>query len=55
MSGFLSVCINHGKGTGTLRQAIYRELKNNSLVKLFRAGGQGEGGIGVTIVEITDH
>ena len=55
MSGLSSVCINHGKGTGTLRQAIYRELKNNSLVKLFRAGQKGEGGIGVTIVEITDH
>jgi len=55
MSGLSSVCINHGKGTGALRQAIYRELKNNRLVKLFRAGEPGEGGIGVTIVEITDH
>jgi DNA mismatch repair protein MutS2 len=51
-SGFASVCINHGKGTGTLKQAIHRELKKNSLVKSFRSGDRMEGGVGVTIVEL---
>ena len=55
MAGMSHVCINHGKGTGVLRQAVHRELKKNSLVKSFRTGGYGEGGTGVTIVEISDH
>ncbi|HAV10465.1 MAG TPA: hypothetical protein DCX22_02480 [Dehalococcoidia bacterium] len=48
------VRINHGKGTGALRQAVHRELRRNSMVKSFRPGGYGEGGVGVTIVEISD-
>jgi len=48
------VRINHGKGTGTLRQAVHRELKRNSMVKSFRLGEYGEGGVGVTIVEMAD-
>lgn len=51
-SGLFSVCINHGKGSGTLRQAVNRELKRNSLVKSFRSGDRTEGGVGVTIVEL---
>jgi len=52
-SGFHTVCINHGKGSGTLRQAVQRELKKSTLVSSFRAGSRGEGGIGVTIVELS--
>jgi DNA mismatch repair protein MutS2 len=55
MAGLTSLCINHGKGTGILRQTVYHELKNHSLVKSFRQGGYGEGGKGVTIVELVDH
>jgi DNA mismatch repair protein MutS2 len=55
MAGQSSICINHGRGTGILRRTVYRELKNHTLVKSFRQGGYGEGGKGVTIVELVDH
>ena len=55
MSGMSRVCINHGHGSGALRQAVHRELKHHSLVKSFRAGGYGECGKGVTIVELAEH
>ena len=54
-AGFKTVCINHGRGSGILRQVVHRELKKSSMVKAFRAGGGGEGGIGVTIVELSEH
>jgi DNA mismatch repair protein MutS2 len=54
-SNFHTLCINHGRGSGILKTAVHRELKKNSLVKSFRAGEYGEGGIGVTIVELADH
>jgi DNA mismatch repair protein MutS2 len=52
MACLYQVKLIHGKGTGVLRQAIRQELKNHSLVKSYRAGGYGEGGDGVTIVEL---
>ena len=55
MGGQSTVRINHGRGTGTLRQAVHRELKKHTLVKSFRPGGYGEGGEGVTIVALADH
>jgi DNA mismatch repair protein MutS2 len=55
VAGMATVCVNHGRGTGALRQAVHRELKNHTLVKSFRPGGYGEGGDGVTIVELADH
>ena len=47
-----NVRIVHGKGTGTLKNAIHRFLKNHSHVKSYRFGTFGEGEMGVTIVEI---
>ena len=52
MSGLACVRVVHGKGTGTLRQAIGESLKAHPLVKSYRPGGYGEGGAGVTIVDL---
>ena len=52
MAGLYQVKIIHGKGTGTLRQAVREQLANHPLVKSYRPGGYGEGGAGVTIVEL---
>lgn len=54
MTGLMQVRIIHGKGTGTLRTSVRRELGKHPLVKSFRAGGYGEGGQGVTIVEMAE-
>ncbi|MBC5667701.1 endonuclease MutS2 [Eubacterium sp. BX4] len=45
------VYIIHGKGTGTLRNAIQTHLKKCPYVKSYRNGEHGEGGAGATVVE----
>jgi len=53
-AGFYDIRVVHGKGTGTLRQAVRRELAKHPLVQSYRPGGYGEGGAdGVTIVELS--
>jgi DNA mismatch repair protein MutS2 len=54
LQGYGQVKIIHGKGIGTLRLSVRRELGRNSLVKRFRTGENREGGEGVTIVELSD-
>jgi len=54
MTGLNRVKIIHGKGTGTLRLSVRRELTHHSLVKSFRPGDNWEGGEGVTIVEFSE-
>jgi DNA mismatch repair protein MutS2 len=46
-----SVRIIHGKGTGALRAAIWKYLKNDKRVASYRHGAYGEGDAGVTVVE----
>ncbi|MED0679307.1 endonuclease MutS2 [Aneurinibacillus thermoaerophilus] len=52
LSGLNQVSIIHGKGTGALGLGVQKYLRNHRLVKSFRWGGQGEGGLGATIVEL---
>ncbi len=52
MGGLTLVTIIHGKGTGVLRNSITQMLKKHAHVKTFRLGEYGEGGDGVTMVEI---
>jgi DNA mismatch repair protein MutS2 len=53
MAGLYQVRVVHGKGTGTLRRIVREQLAKHPLVKSYRPGGYGEGGAGVTIVELT--
>ena len=53
--GILQVRIVHGKGTGTLRLLVRRELGKHSLVHSFRPGIPAEGSQGVTIVELAER
>ncbi|MGF7060752.1 endonuclease MutS2 [Brassicibacter mesophilus] len=52
IAGLKSVFIIHGKGTGILREGIGQLLKSHKHVKTFRLGNYGEGGTGVTVVEL---
>jgi DNA mismatch repair protein MutS2 len=46
------VRIIHGKGSGVLRAAVRQALNNHPLVSSYRAGEDGEGGDGVTVVKL---
>ena len=55
MAGVPTVRIVHGKGTGVLRRAVHEILAGHPLVKSFRYGDWGEGGAGVTVVELANQ
>ncbi len=55
IAGFYQVRIIHGKGTGTLRQTVHKVLAKHPLVESYRLAGYGEGGAGVTIVELASR
>jgi len=52
LAGYKNIEIIHGKGTGTLREAVQEILDENSCISSYRLGRHEEGGTGVTIAEI---
>ena len=54
MGGLYQIRVVHGKGTGTLRQVVREKLAKHTLVKSYRPGEYGEGGNGVTMVELAE-
>ena len=48
------VRIIHGKGTGKLRDAVREALREDSRVRSFETGLDGEGGDGVTVVKFNE-
>lgn len=47
-----NVRIIHGMGTGALRKGVHDYLKRHARVESFHMGGQGEGGLGATVVTL---
>lgn len=52
IAGLNEVYLIHGKGTGALRDGVKSYLRGHKHVKSYRQGKYGEGGDGVTVVEI---
>lgn len=52
LRGIKSIRLIHGKGTGALKNALWKYLRNDKRVSGFRLGQYGEGDGGVTVVEL---
>ncbi len=52
VANMYQVRVVHGKGTGILKNAVQEYLSHSSLVSSYRLAGYGEGGGGVTIVDL---
>ena len=52
IAGLKEVFIIHGKGTGALREGLQSYFRRHKAIKSFRPGKYGEGGLGVTVLEI---
>ncbi len=52
MARLPNVRIIHGFGTGTVRTIVREYVKASRLARSFRPGEKGEGGDGVTVVEL---
>lgn len=52
LAGRDQIEIIHGKGTGKLRRGLHRYLEEKAGFLHYRLGGEGEGGSGVTIVDL---
>lgn len=52
MENYSRVTIIHGRGTGALRKGVESFIERSAYIKSSRFGGEGEGGSGVTIVEL---
>lgn len=52
LAGYAKVTIIHGKGTGALKKGVQQFVKNHPRIAASRSGSMGEGGSGVTILEL---
>ncbi|WP_052807265.1 endonuclease MutS2 [Risungbinella massiliensis] len=52
LAGYKQIHLIHGKGTGALRTGVQNFLRRHRSVKSYRLGAIGEGGSGVTVVEL---
>ncbi|MFD2627953.1 endonuclease MutS2 [Oceanobacillus kapialis] len=52
LAGYAKVSIIHGKGTGALRNGVKEFVKKNPRIAGSRPGEAGEGGSGVTVIEL---
>lgn len=52
VAGIRSVHLIHGKGTGALKNALWKFLRGDRRIASFRIGQYGEGDGGVTVVEL---
>jgi DNA mismatch repair protein MutS2 len=52
LAGLTGFRVIHGKGTGALRQAVQKYLRDNPVVKHVSFAEQNEGGLGATVVEL---
>ena len=52
LARYHQVRIIHGFGSGILRKVVNEVLKKNKYVESFRSGGENEGGLGATVVNL---
>ena len=52
VAGIRNVHLIHGKGTGALKNALWKFLRSDRRIATFRIGQYGEGDGGVTVVEL---
>ena len=52
LAGIKEARIVHGKGTGALRSCVQDVLIKDDRVESYRAGAQGEGDAGVTVIKL---
>ena len=52
IAGLKEVYVIHGKGTGAIREGLQDYFRRHKLIKSHRVGKYGEGGMGVTVLEI---
>jgi DNA mismatch repair protein MutS2 len=54
LAGVSPVRVVHGKGTGALKKAVWDYVKTHPNVAGYRLGEEGEGGDGVTVVDLRE-
>lgn len=54
LAGLPFIRVIHGKGTGRLREAVREALRGSPYVASARPGERGEGGDGVTVVDLSN-